>query len=101
MPEQPKGSSAANDTLRIAQINPDIDTRRLFAHLMKDAEAGKAIGALVIVFEPPTPERPGGYTLHLAGSAATRLTYTAGALSVCEYAMRRKIAAEMPFPESP
>lgn len=96
MTDQSKGGTANDDSLRVAKINPDLDTRRLFAHLMKDAQAGAILGAIVITFNSPAEGEPGGYSLHLAGRAATNLIYTAGAISICELAVRRKIMASTP-----
>lgn len=101
MTELRSGPTEGDEGLRLAKIQPDLDTRRLFAHLMKDAEYGNIVGALVIAFDAPSGGKAGGYSLHLAGRAAGNLTYCAGALSVCEFALRRKIAAESPCRTAP
>lgn len=91
MTDQPKGGTANDDGLRVARISPDLDTRRLFAHLMKDAQAGHVLGAVVITFNAPQEGKSGTYSLHLAGRAAANLVSAAGVISLCEFAIRRKI----------
>ena len=63
--------------LRLAALQPDLDTRDLFAQCMKHAEKGDIVGAIVIpIYRRKTDGKL--YSVHLSGTAANNPTYAAG-----------------------
>jgi hypothetical protein len=77
-----RNSRTSSTDIKLAQLRPDGDTRALFGQLLKEADKGEIVGAVVIVL---CHRKHGGkhYYMHLAGRAATNLTYTTGAMAGC------------------
>ena len=73
---------------RLASLQPDIDTRDLFAQLMKDAERGDVDGAVIVAFKRRHEETHTLYDLHLSGRAATNATFSTGAVAACQIILR-------------
>ena len=65
------------ESVRLASLQPDTDSRDLFAQCMKHAERGDIVGAIVI---PIYRTKKNGklYNVHLSGVAANNPTYAAG-----------------------
>jgi hypothetical protein len=63
--------------LRVANLQPDLESRDLFAQCMKHAERGDIVGAIVI---PIYRTKKNGklYNLSLSGVAANNPTYATG-----------------------
>jgi hypothetical protein len=63
--------------IRLATLQPDVDSRDLFAALMKRAERGEIIGAVVVpIYRRERSDQQ--FSVHLAGIAATNPTFAVG-----------------------
>ena len=72
-----------NKHFSLVGIEPDADSRRLFAELMKQADSGELVGA-VVVSMCRRKKHGKQYFLSLSGWAAENPTFAAGAMSACQ-----------------
>lgn len=72
----------SDNVFTLAGIEPDQDSRKLFANLMKQADGGELVGAIVIAMCRPKAKTK-RYYLSLSGWAADNPTFSAGAMSAC------------------
>lgn len=81
------------DSFRLAAFQPDADTRKLLAELLKEADRGELVGTIIVSLR----RRKGDgkrYTLSLSGWAANSITFAAGALGACQLILHRKALEE-------
>jgi len=86
MDDEVKPSKAAKNgdtSLTLAALRPDHDTRDLFARLMKDAERGDIVGAMVVKIHRKKDKNHPLYTCSVSGRAASNATFALGAATVC------------------
>lgn len=71
--------------IQLSGFEADADTRKLFAELMKQADTGDLVGAIVVAL-CKKPGKKGGkqYFLSLSGWAANNPTFAAGAMGACQ-----------------
>lgn len=81
----PKKNGPKDDTgiRRIASMQPDTDTRNMFADLMKEAERGHIVGAIVVALVRRSDHDRRHYYLSVSGRAASNPTYATGAARAC------------------
>lgn len=83
MTTKPSGGGGGGSKFRIASLQPDLDSRDLFAELMKDAERGELVGAVVVAIRR-RKDHDQHYYLALSGRASSNPTYAAGCVAACQ-----------------